>query len=205
MKKHEERRDGCYWFTSSFVALTKTDCTSLTPSLALTLRSNNWIMTIDAASEGRTAAFRVGVERRLRAVHDNYEIENRLDCCAMQISTQEADCGPSLYLHRGSVSIPLNITSIIGFGSNGFSDRGGQYLSIRYTERLALAGIEPSVGNVGDAYDNALSADCFAIACQAMLGRNDKRPLQSRRHPPAWSMENHGSCRVGNTQIGRLV
>jgi putative transposase len=37
------------------------------------------------------------------------------------------------------------------------SDRGGQYLSIRYTERLALAGIEPSVGDVGDSYDNALA------------------------------------------------
>ncbi len=35
------------------------------------------------------------------------------------------------------------------------SDRGGQYLSIRYSERLALAGIEPSVGSVGDSYDNA--------------------------------------------------
>ena len=33
----------------------------------------------------------------------------------------------------------------------------GQYLSIRYTERLALAGIEPSVGSVGDSYDNALA------------------------------------------------
>ena len=37
------------------------------------------------------------------------------------------------------------------------SDRGGQYLSIRYTERLADAGIEPSVGSVGDSYDNALA------------------------------------------------
>ena len=37
------------------------------------------------------------------------------------------------------------------------SDRGSQYLSIRYTERLAKAGIEPSVGSVGDAYDNALA------------------------------------------------
>ena len=37
------------------------------------------------------------------------------------------------------------------------SDRGGQYLSICYTERLALAGIEPSVGSVGDSYDNALA------------------------------------------------
>jgi putative transposase len=37
------------------------------------------------------------------------------------------------------------------------SDRGGQYVSIRYTERLAEAGIEPSVGSVGDSYDNALA------------------------------------------------
>ena len=37
------------------------------------------------------------------------------------------------------------------------SDRGSQYLSIRYTERLGLAGIEPSVGSVGDSYDNALA------------------------------------------------
>src|SRR3954466_9632689 len=33
----------------------------------------------------------------------------------------------------------------------------GQYVSIRYTERLAEAGIEPSVGSVGDSYDNALA------------------------------------------------
>jgi transposase InsO family protein len=37
------------------------------------------------------------------------------------------------------------------------SDRGCQYLSIRYTERLAEAGIESSVGSVGDSYDNALA------------------------------------------------
>jgi putative transposase len=37
------------------------------------------------------------------------------------------------------------------------SDRGVQYLSIRYTERLAEAGIERSVGTVGDSYDNALA------------------------------------------------
>lgn len=37
------------------------------------------------------------------------------------------------------------------------SDRGTQYLSIRYTERLAGAGIEASVGSVGDSYDNALA------------------------------------------------
>ena len=37
------------------------------------------------------------------------------------------------------------------------SDRGSQYVSIRYTERLAEAGLEPSVGSRGDRYDNALA------------------------------------------------
>ena len=37
------------------------------------------------------------------------------------------------------------------------SDRGSQYLSIKYTERLVEAGIKPSVGSVGDSYDNALA------------------------------------------------
>lgn len=37
------------------------------------------------------------------------------------------------------------------------SDRGSQYVSIRYSERLVEAGIEPSVGSKGDSYDNALA------------------------------------------------
>ena len=37
------------------------------------------------------------------------------------------------------------------------SDRGSQYVSIRYSERLAEAGSEPSVGSKGDSYDNALA------------------------------------------------
>jgi transposase InsO family protein len=44
-----------------------------------------------------------------------------------------------------------------GMGLVHHSDRGSQYLSIKYTERLAEAGIEPSVGSVGDSYDNALA------------------------------------------------
>jgi putative transposase len=43
------------------------------------------------------------------------------------------------------------------------SDRGVQYVSIRYTERLALAGIEPSVGSVGDSYDNALAETVIGL------------------------------------------
>ena len=43
------------------------------------------------------------------------------------------------------------------------SDRGVQYLSIRYTERLAAAGVASSVGSVGDSYDNALAETIFGL------------------------------------------
>ncbi|MCY7412779.1 MAG: IS3 family transposase [Salinibacterium sp.] len=43
------------------------------------------------------------------------------------------------------------------------SDRGSQYVSIRYTERLAAAGIEASVGSRGDAYDNALAESVIGL------------------------------------------
>jgi putative transposase len=48
------------------------------------------------------------------------------------------------------------------------SDRGSQYVSIRYSERLAEAGIEPSVGSKGDSYDNAL-AETINGLCKAEL------------------------------------
>jgi putative transposase len=44
-----------------------------------------------------------------------------------------------------------------GGGLVHHSDRGVQYVSIRYTERLAAVGLEPSVGSVGDSFDNALA------------------------------------------------
>ncbi len=43
------------------------------------------------------------------------------------------------------------------------SDRGTQYLSIRYSERLAEAGAQPSVGSVGDSYDNALAETLIGL------------------------------------------
>jgi len=43
------------------------------------------------------------------------------------------------------------------------SDRGTQYLSMRYSERLADAGIEPSVGSRGDSYDNALAESVIGL------------------------------------------
>ena len=52
------------------------------------------------------------------------------------------------------------------------SDRGSQYLSIRYTERLAQAGIVPSVGSVGDSYDNALAETVIGLFKTEIIWKN---------------------------------
>jgi transposase InsO family protein len=54
------------------------------------------------------------------------------------------------------------------------SDRGSQYLSIRYGERLNDAGIEASVGSVGDSYDNALAETINGLYKTEVI-RNPKR------------------------------
>ena len=51
------------------------------------------------------------------------------------------------------------------------SDRGSQYVSIRYTERLADAGLEPSVGSVGDSYDNALAETIIGLFKSEVINR----------------------------------
>ena len=51
------------------------------------------------------------------------------------------------------------------------SDRGVQYLSIRYTERLGEVGIEPSVGSVGDSYDNALAESVIGLYKTEVINR----------------------------------
>jgi transposase InsO family protein len=57
------------------------------------------------------------------------------------------------------------------------SDRGSQYVSIKYTERLAEAGIEPSVGSVGDSYDNALAETVIGLFKTEVIHR--RRPWRS--------------------------
>lgn len=51
------------------------------------------------------------------------------------------------------------------------SDRGSQYLSIRYSERLAEAGAQPSVGSVGDSYDNALAETMIGLYKTELIHR----------------------------------
>ena len=72
------------------------------------------------------------------------------------------------------------------------SDRGVQYVSIRYTERLAEAGIEPSVGSRGDSYDNALAESIIGLY---------KTEVTRRRGPLAWSR----GRRVRHPRVGALV
>ena len=72
------------------------------------------------------------------------------------------------------------------------SDRGSQYVSIRYTERLAEAGIEPSVGSKGDSYDNALAETINGMY---------KTELIHRRAP--WKTDGGGG--TGHAGMGGLV
>jgi transposase InsO family protein len=51
------------------------------------------------------------------------------------------------------------------------SDRGSQYLSIRYSERLEEMGINPSVGSVGDSYDNALAETIIGLFKTEVINR----------------------------------
>ena len=72
------------------------------------------------------------------------------------------------------------------------SDRGVQYLSIRYTERLALAGIEPSVGSRGD-------------SLRQRAGRDDHRALQDRAHLPPRSVVPARRHRARHPRVGLVV
>ena len=76
--------------------------------------------------------------------------------------------GVALGPGRASCSMPWSRLCTTGSppASSGLvhhSDSGVQYVSIKYTERLAEAGIEPSVGSVGDSYDNALAETIIGL------------------------------------------
>ena len=62
---------------------------------------------------------------------------------------------------------------VSGSGLVHHSDRGVQYVSIKYTERLAEAGLEPSVGSVGDSYDNALAETINGLYKAEVIHRRD--------------------------------
>jgi len=107
------------------------------------------------------------------------------------------------------------------------SDRGVQYLSIRYTERLAEAGIEPSVGSRGDSYDNALAETVIGLFKTEVIHRdgpwrglddveyatlewvawfNTQRLLEPLGHvPPAEYEEQFHRTQTAHTAAGALT
>jgi putative transposase len=76
------------------------------------------------------------------------------------------------------------------------SDRGVQYVSIRYTERLAEAGLEPSVGSVGDSYDNALAETINGLYKAEVIHRQSS---WRRREDVEWP---RSSGSTGSTTAG---
>lgn len=74
----------------------------------------------------------------------------------MKLDKSAAQCARNLcWTHRNKRYGNVNQTETQSLVHH--SDRGSQYVSIRYSERLAEAEIEPSVGSKGDSYDNALA------------------------------------------------
>lgn len=84
-----------------------------------------------------------------------------------------------------------------GMGPVHHSDRGSQYLSIRDSERLAEAGIEPSVGSVGDSSDRAMVRRWSEDQGEGP-GGDDQRAIQGRSPPPSWPMAQLRSRRIRN-------
>jgi len=65
--------------------------------------------------------------------------------------------------HRDSVGHQRRGRRGVDVPAHDHHDAGSQYTSIAYTERLAEAGIDPSVESVGDAYDNALAETVIGL------------------------------------------
>jgi putative transposase len=78
------------------------------------------------------------------------------------------------------------------------SDQGSQYTSIEFGQRCREAGVRPSMGSVGDAYDNAMCESFFAtLECNCSRGIGSGR--QSRRKAPSSRLSKAGTIRGGVT------
>ena len=83
------------------------------------------------------------------------------------------------------------------------SDRGVQYVSLRYTERLAEAGIEPSVGSRGDSYDNALAESIIGLYKTEVIRR--RGPWRGPKDVEFATLERSLACNVSYTGMGKAV
>ena len=96
-----------------------------------------------------------------------------------------------------------------GSGLVCHSDRGSQYVSIRYTERLAEAGIEPSVGSVGDSYDNALAETVIGLFKAEVIHRRGPwrsfEAVEFRSHDQARARDRREAARRASAHMLALT
>lgn len=76
------------------------------------------------------------------------------------------------------------------------SDAGSQFTAIRYGERLADIGAAPSIGTVGDSFDNALAETVNGLF---------KTELVRGPHPRRRALDNHRGPRAGDPRMGPLA
>jgi putative transposase len=98
-----------------------------------------------------------------------------IDVFARRIVGWRASCSAQTQFVLDALEQALWARRPAGAGLIHHSDRGSQYLSIRYSERLADAGIEPSVGTVGDSYDNALAETVIGLFKTEVINRQSWR------------------------------
>ena len=82
-------------------------------------------------------------------------------------------------------------------GLTHHSDKRSQHVSIRYTERLLEAGIEPSVGSVGDSYDNALAEPGIGLLkTEVIRRRGPRRSLELVEFATLEWVDRYNTCRL---------
>ncbi len=84
------------------------------------------------------------------------------------------------------------------------SDQGRQYLSIRYTERLAEAGAVPSVDSVADAYDNALAETIIGLYKTEVIHRWGLGATSMPSNRPPWNRGDWFNHRRLREPIGNI-
>ena len=103
-------------------------------------------------------------------------------------------CAPSLVLDTLEMALWTRERAGLpaGAGLIHHNDAGSQYLSFAFTQRLIDAGVDASVGSVGD-------------ALRQRPGRDHDRPVQDREDPPRRTLEDARRRRAGHAGMGRLV
>ena len=157
-------------------------------------RSNEWVKSLSATAFPSTSANRtaLGNAERTRTLMDCFDSTSRkgtdLSAHSPDVFAVVADAlihGPARP-SDGELSPKLWTSACRPVKLNMLRRpvEPAQYVSIKYTERLAVAGIEPSVGSVGDSYDDTLAEtiSVFTIAGFGTFGTRN-RPARTGRNP----------------------